>query len=68
MEQLLPREGDISLDASRSTSERNPMIDDNKFTQPTDEVLQKPNTQLDDNEGEEVMDKTTVSLVELKKI
>ena len=62
---LLAREGDIPLDGLRSTSERNPLINDNKFNQPRDEVLQKPsidNVQLDNNETEEIIEKTTVSL------
>ena len=60
-QQLLAREGDISLDGSSTTSERKPVINDDKFNQPSDEVLQKPSisdVQLDNNEAEE---KTTVS-------
>ena len=61
-QQLLAREGDIPLDGSKTTSERNPVINDNKFNQPSDEVLQKPSisdVQLDNNEDDK--EKTTVS-------
>ena len=63
-QQLLAREGDIPLDGSSTTSERNPVINDNKFNQPSDEVLQKPSisdVQLDNNEAEDDKEKTTVS-------
>ena len=63
-QQLLAREGDIPLDGSSTTSERNPVINDNKFNQPSDEVLQKPSisdVQLDNNEAEDAKEKTTVS-------
>ena len=62
---FLPREGDIPLDGSNTVSERNPLIDDNKFNQPGDGVLQKPSlsdVQLDNNELEDAMEKITVSL------
>lgn len=61
-QQILAREGDIPLDGSSTTSERNPVINDNKFNQPSDEVLQKPSisdVQLDNNE--DAKEKTTVS-------
>ena len=61
-QQMLAREGDIPLDGSSTTSERNPVINDNKFNQPSDEVLQKPSisdVQLDNNEDDK--EKTTVS-------
>ena len=63
-QQLLAREGDIPIDGSSTTSERNPVINDNKFNQPSDEVLQKPSisdVQLDNNEAEDAKEKTTVS-------
>ena len=63
-QQLLAREGDILLDGSSTTSERNPVINDNKFNQPSDEVLQKPSisdVQLDNNKAEDAKEKTTVS-------
>jgi hypothetical protein len=63
-QQLLAREGDIPIDVSTTTSERNPVINDNKFNQPSDEVLQKPSisdVQLDNNEAEDAKEKTTVS-------
>ena len=63
-QQLLAREGDIPLDGSSTTSERNPVINDNKFNQPSDEVLQKPSisdVQLDNNEADVAKEKTTVS-------
>ena len=63
-QQLLAREGDIPIDGSSTTSERNPVINDNKFNQPSDEVLQKPSisdVQLDNNEAENAKEKTTVS-------
>ena len=59
-QQLLAREGDIPLDGSSTTSERNPVINDNKFNQPSDEVLQKPSfsdVQLDNKE--DAKEKTT---------
>ena len=63
-QQMLAREGDIPIDGSSTTSERNPVINDNKFNQPSDEVLQKPSisdVQLDNNEAEDAKEKTTVS-------
>ena len=61
-QQMLAREGDIPIDGSSTTSERNPVINDNMFNQPSDEVLQKPSisdVQLDNNE--DAKEKTTVS-------
>ena len=63
-QQMLAREGDIPIDGSSTTSERNPTIKDNMFNQPSDEVLQKPSisdVQLDNNEAEDAKEKTTVS-------
>ena len=63
-QQMLAREGDIPIDGSSTTSERNPTINDNMFNQPSDEVLQKPSisdVQLDNNEAEDAKEKTTVS-------